>query len=91
MYCAKFFYLFIKPDNVKALSVANKLKVVAQETANESFLDFAKEEIEMVESIIEEDNTALPVADLLIELHKTFPEKFPNIETGVRLRKYTAP
>jgi hypothetical protein len=91
LYCAKFFYLFVKPDNAKALSLANKLKVLAQATGNESFLDFANDELEKVQGLIEEEDTALPVTELLIMFHKSSPDKFPEIEMGIRLRKYTAP
>lgn len=90
LYCAKFFYVFVQPDKDKALATTNKLKTMAANSGQDEFIAFANEEHEEVQNMPESEFVA-PTQAILDALHAEFIEKFPNIDMGLRLRKWVQP
>jgi predicted negative regulator of RcsB-dependent stress response len=90
LYCAKFFYVFVQPDKSKALTAATKLKVAAEATTNKEFISFANQELADVKAV-PDNSEPLPLTELLTLLHTEFPADYPNVKTGVSLRKYKNP
>ncbi|HEV7403063.1 MAG TPA: hypothetical protein VGO11_09065 [Chthoniobacteraceae bacterium] len=87
LYCSKVFYLFIHPDKSRALAAARKLKGVASETGDVGFIAFVDGEIAEIQSIPDVQFTQ-GTAEVLQVFHTEFPDQFPNVEIGVRLRKF---
>lgn len=90
LYCAKFFYIFVQPDKIKALAAATKLKAIAQATGDADFLSFADRELAEVQGIPDAEFTP-PSAEVLAMLHKEFPERYPNVDWAARLTKHNPP
>ena len=90
VYCAKFFYLFIKPDKAKALVAAGKLKLIADKTKNSNFQQMANYELQQVQGVPDAEFAA-PGADKLDALHAAFPDSYPNIKFGSALKKSLIP
>lgn len=90
VYCAKFFFLFIKPNKAKALEAATKLKQIADGTNNSGFKELADHELAEVQGTPDSEFTP-PQAAQLAQLRDIFPSKFPNIRFGVGLGQYLAP
>ncbi len=86
VYCAKFFYMFIKPDKAKALAAATKLKQIATATQNVGFIELADHEIAEVQQIPDAEFTS-PDAEEINQIHTLFPNAFPNAKTGGNLKK----
>lgn len=90
VHCSKFFFIFVKPDKIKALAAATKLKQIADVTANAEFKALATQGITEVQALPE--NEFLPPQEVqLNQLHVLFPEKFPNIELSLKLKNYLIP
>ncbi len=90
LYSAKFFYIFVQPNKIKALSAATKLKEAANGTNNEDFIAFADEEFAEVQAIPDIEFTA-PTQEILDAFHDEFSEEYPNIKIALRIKRYTAP
>ena len=93
VYCAKFFYIFVKPDKAKALAAATKLKQIATETQNVGFIELADHEIAEVQQIPDAEFTAPNAASAvkINKIHALFPNAFPNVKTAVNLNVYLTP
>jgi hypothetical protein len=93
VYCAKFFYIFVKPDKVKALAAATKLKQIATETQNAGFIKLAEHDIAEVQQIPDAEFTAPNAASeaKINKIHVLFPNAFPNVKTAVNLKVYLTP
>ncbi len=90
LYSAKFFYVFVQPNKIKAVSAATKLKQAADGTNNEDFIAFADEELAEVQAIPDIEFTA-PTQEILDAFHGEFPEQYPNVTVALRIKRYIAP
>lgn len=90
LYCCKFFYIFVLPDQKKALQSATNLKMVADASHNKDFIELATQNLADVKSVPAIEFVA-PEAIGLDTLYKEFPDKFPNIDFAVRLRQFIGP
>ena len=90
LYCSKFYYVFIQPDKAKALAAVTKLKKVADATSVADFIAFANGELAEVQGIPDADFVPSP-PEFLATFHAKSPDKYPNLDVGVQLRKYKDP
>jgi hypothetical protein len=90
LYCSKVFYVFIRPDKAKDLSAANKLKQVAEATGNAGFVGLASLEVADVQGL-PDSGFVLRSSKALTWWHTHFPDAYPNVEYGARLRRFKSP
>lgn len=90
LYCARTFFLIVKPNKAKALDSAVKLKQAAEATQKADFIEFAASRLAEIQTA-PAGELPPPSAAALNMLHSKFSDKFPNIELGLKLMDYLTP
>jgi hypothetical protein len=85
-----FFYVFVQPNRVKALAAAEKLKMVANSTNDPAFINFSNVTYENINQL-PEASFAPSTPEALDAWRIEFPESFPNLDFGARLRRFVSP
>ena len=87
LYCSKVFFVLIRPNKAKAITMMTKLVAAAQGSGNATFIMFAENELREVQSIADAEFLE-PSDEVVALLHSEFANAYPNIGVAVFLRKF---
>ncbi len=85
LHCANTFFVLVQPDKQKAVSAAQKLKLLVDAGNSATLKDLAKTCVEETEEIPANEFSPLP-EEWLNTLHMEFPESFPNLYISIGFR-----
>ncbi|MDB6080035.1 MAG: hypothetical protein JWO82_3782 [Akkermansiaceae bacterium] len=86
LYCARTFFVLVKPNKAKALECTLKLKQIAEATKNQDFINIYAEQLAEIQSSPAGEFSP-PRAEALEMLHSQFKDKYLTIDIGLRLKK----